>query len=95
MMRTFLLLLSLSMIAVTLDARNHGGGHRGGGTMRGNPGMSAGASSRMDHGHPDRIRAGRTERQQQQRERKERQTQEQQQRRHERSNGNNTPRSGN
>lgn len=77
-MRTFLVLLSLSMIAVTLDARNHGGGHRGGGTMRGNPGISAGAPNRMD----------------QQRQRKERQTQEQQQRRHEHSNGANAPRNG-
>jgi hypothetical protein len=93
-MRTFLVLVSLSMAAVTLDARNHGGGHRGSGTMRGNPGMSAGAPNRIDRGRQDRIRPGRTEQQQQQRQRKERQTQEQQQRRHERSNGANTPRNG-
>lgn len=93
-MRTFLVLLSLSVITVTLDARSHGGGHRGGGTMRGNPGMSAGAPNRMDRGRPERIRPGRTEQQQQQRQRKERQTQEQQQRQHEHSNGANTPRNG-
>lgn len=93
-MRTFLVLVSLSMAAVTLDARNHGGGHRGSGTMRGNPGMSAGAPNRIDRGRQDRIRPGRTEQQQQQRQRKERQTQEQQQRRHEHSDGANTPRNG-
>ena len=93
-MRTFLVLLSLSMIAVTLDARNHGSGHRGGGMMRGNPGMSAGAPNRMDRGRPGGIPPGRTEQQQQQRQRKERQNQKQQQRQHEHSNGANTARNG-